>query len=97
MGGCLMRCKLGYRMSMPVPSPSPAFLTARHVVRDQALAATQRRLHVAPDVMPAISGIARDQLLPALPDIDPRQAGWAALAAGTLIARNCERLAAAGG
>ncbi|HWF55366.1 MAG TPA: hypothetical protein VG223_12085 [Solirubrobacteraceae bacterium] len=82
---------------MSGPRPSSAFVTARRIVRDEAVARTERRLGVSPDVMPAISGIAEEQLRPALGDTDPRQAGWAALAAGTLIAKNGERLASAAG
>jgi hypothetical protein len=82
---------------MAGPRPSSAFLTARRILRDEAISRTERRLRVSHEVMPAISGVAAEQLLPALSEVDPRHAGWATLAAGTLIARNCERLTTAGG
>jgi hypothetical protein len=82
---------------MAGPRPSSAFLDARRTLRDEAIGRMERSLRVSPDVMPAISAVAREQLLPALGEVDPRHAGWATLACGTLIARNCERLATAGG
>lgn len=82
---------------MKGPKPSSAFVAARRILRDEAISRTGRRLGVPPEVMPAISGVAREQLLSALGDVDRRQAGWTALAAGALIAKNCERLASAGG
>ncbi len=79
---------------MAPPSPSSALLTARRILRDEAVARTERRLGVAPDVMPAVAGLATEQLLAALGSADTRHAGWATLATGTMLVRNSERIPA---
>lgn len=82
---------------MSAPSPSMPFVTARRVLREEAVSRTERSLRVSPDLMPVLAGVAAEQLVPALSELDPRHAGWAMIAAGTLLMRNCERLGTAGG
>ena len=77
---------------MAAPHPSSGLLTARRVLRDEAVARAERRLGVAPEVMPAVGGLASEQLELALSGIDLRHAGWALVGAGTVLVRNCERL-----
>jgi hypothetical protein len=77
---------------MAPPHPSSEFLSARRIVRDDAVGRTERRLGVPPEVMPAVAGLATEQMLSALRGIDARHAGWAALATGTMLVRNCERI-----
>lgn len=80
---------------MTPPRPSSALLTARRILRDDAVAQTERRLGVDPEVMPAVAGLARDQLVVALDGVDVRHAGWGMLATGISLVRRSERIPAA--
>ncbi len=82
---------------MAGPSPSTAFQTARRVLREEAVSRTERSLRVLPELMPALVAVAGEQVMPALAELDARHAGWGMIAAGTLVVRNSERLASAGG
>jgi hypothetical protein len=77
---------------MTTPRPSSTLLNARRILRDDAVAQTERRLGVDPEVMPAVAGLASDQLVVALDGVDVRHAGWGMLATGISLVRRSERI-----
>jgi hypothetical protein len=73
-------------------TPSAGILQARAKLREYAVPTAERRLGLSAEVLEGLSAQARGQVLPVLGSIDPAQAGWGLLAAGTLLARNSQAL-----
>jgi hypothetical protein len=80
------------RMGTPALTPTAGIVQARTKLREYAVPTAERRLGVSAEVLEGLSANARGQVLPVLGTIDPAQAGWGLLAAGTLIARNSQAL-----
>ncbi|MDQ6608003.1 MAG: hypothetical protein M3Z06_15840, partial [Actinomycetota bacterium] len=78
----------------PGLKPTAGIVQARAKLREYAVPTAERRLGVAAEVLEGLSAGARGQVLPVLGSIDPAQAGWGLLAAGTLLARNSQALVA---
>ncbi len=80
-------------MGAPALTPTAGIVQARAKLREYAVPQAERRLGFSAEVLEDLSERARSQVLPVLGSIDPAQAGWGLLAAGTLLARNSQALA----
>jgi hypothetical protein len=79
-------------MSSSALTPTAAVVQARAKLREYAVPNAERRLGLSAEVLEGLSASARGHVLPVLGSIDPAQAGWGLLAAGTLLARNSQAL-----